>query len=260
MTLFNPIPKQHETSNTPQAVERFERKFYLPSSAIPFAAHLLKHCCPPDRQYPCGTIHSVYYDTADLDHLDESEQGSRIRHKIRIRWYDSPQDGSAVRVFLELKSRNGFAGRKQRKEQTVSAKHLQSSVMRDGLLPYGHIVNTLTEFGYHSSNRLYPVILVTYQRLRFADILTGARVSLDWNIQSRLVNPMLNRGEGLLRMEGGVIEIKGKTCELPVTLQSLGLLGTDWSRYSKYASCLRSHLDMPGSFGRLTPSGRGEIR
>jgi hypothetical protein len=239
--------------------ERFERKFYLPSSAIPFASHLLAHCCPADRRYPRGTIYSIYYDTAELDHYDESEQGSRIRQKVRIRWYDYSPGAETVAVFVELKSKNGFAGSKQRKEHTIPAHRLNPSVLRDGPLPYTQICNTLAEFDFYPQHQLYPMILISYRRLRFIEPLTGSRVSLDWTIRSTLINPLLNRGEGSLSMEGGVIEIKGRSGEIPQTLRSLNLLETDWSRYSKYASCMQSQLEDPGSYGRLTPSGRGEL-
>ncbi len=85
--------------------ERFERKFYLPESMIPFASHLLAHCCPEDRQYPRGTIHSVYYDTPDLEYFNDSQEGNYGRVKVRVRWYDFPQTGSAP-VFLELANFN----------------------------------------------------------------------------------------------------------------------------------------------------------
>jgi len=238
--------------------QRFERKFYLPSSAVPFAAHLLAHCCPADRRYARGTIHSVYYDTDNLDYYDESEQGQRIRNKVRVRWYDDSHNADTVTVFIELKSKNGFAGSKQRKQHVVSAQRLAMSALRHGPVPYTHVVNALAEFDYHPHNQLHPMLLITYQRLRFVDPLTGSRISLDWNIRSTLVYPLLNRGEQSLTMEGAVIEIKGPSNEIPLTLRSLQVLNTDWSRYSKYATCMQSQLEKTGSFGRLLPSGRGE--
>ena len=260
MIGFGRNPKNLQTKNDLSPSERFERKFYLPSSAISFASHLLRHCCPADRRYPRGTIHSVYYDTADLEHYDESEQGDRTRKKVRIRWYDFPQDTTAdIPVFVELKSKTGFAGSKQRKELPVSPQRLTFSAMRNGILPYMQIMQALSEFNYTPESMLYPTLLISYQRLRFIDPLTGSRVSLDWNIQSTLVSPALKRGEQSLQMEGGVIEIKGQSSDLPSTLRSMRLLETDWSRYSKYATCMQTQLDETGSYGRLMPSGRGEL-
>jgi len=260
MIGFGCNPKNRQAKNALSLSERFERKFYLPSSAISFASHLLGHCCPADRRYPRGTIHSVYYDTATLEHYDESEQGDRTRKKVRIRWYDSPQDAAAdIPVFVELKSKTGFAGSKQRKELPTSPQRLTLSAMRNGILPYMKIVQALSEFNYTPESMLYPTLLISYQRLRFLDLLTGSRVSLDWNIRSTMISPALDRGEQSLRMEGGVIEIKGQSSDLPSTLRSMRLLETDWSRYSKYATCMQTQIDETGSYGRLMPSGHGEL-
>lgn len=250
---------KHRQENNPSASLRLERKFYLPESKIAFAAQMLAHGCPADRKYPRGEIHSLYFDTEDLDHFEDSEQGSRQRKKVRIRWYDRVSEGTqAVPVFLELKSKTGYAGIKQRKSIEVSPPRLRVSVLRDGVLPYPLILQTLAEFGYYPRDLLIPTILISYHRLRFTDLTTGARVSLDWNIRSTLIAPMLDCREGSLRMEGGVIEIKGRTMDLSPSLEPLRFLETDWSRYSKYACCLQSQLEETGSLGRLLPSGRGE--
>ncbi|MBN1818210.1 MAG: VTC domain-containing protein [Sedimentisphaerales bacterium] len=247
-----------QPGNTPIQSERLERKFFLPPSMISFVTHLLTHCCPADRKYPRGTIHSVYYDTAELDYFDDSQQGDHWRKKVRIRWYDNPQTAPSAEVFVELKSKRGYAGTKARKLFSVASQRLEVSALRENVIPYPTMVQTLSDFGYCPPNRLYPTILISYRRLRFSDPVTGARISLDWNIRSRLVGPQYDRREGWLDMEGGVIEIKGRSMDLPPTLASIRSLGTDWSRYSKYAGSIESHLEAIGSAGRLWPSGRVE--
>jgi hypothetical protein len=249
------IHQENPVANPP----RFERKFYLPSSKIPFARHLLVHCCRRDRQYPEGIVNSVYYDTSDLEFFCDSVDGNYIRNKVRIRWYDGPQQKcETTHVYMELKSKNGYAGSKQRKMHLVPSGHLNNGGMQNGLIDYTTLRQGLAQFDYFPKKCLQPVILISYNRLRFEDILTGSRVSLDWNIRSILVSPQLNRQEGSLLMRGGVIEIKGQSTDIPPALQSIRHLGTDWSRYSKYAACMESQLDTPGSVGRFWPSGRVE--
>ncbi len=237
--------------------ERFERKFYLDPSKIDFAAHLLSHCCRRDVQYPRGTITSVYYDTPDLELYDESEQGVHSRRKVRIRWYDDPAVGSDFWVYVELKCRKGYAGTKHRTRHLVESKRVSPNALREGILPYDRVATSLAEFGYFPRNRLEPVMRLSYQRLRFVDIATGARVSLDWDIRATAVSPLYGR-EGSARMEGGVIEIKGRSADIPETLGSIRSLGTDWSRYSKYATCVSAILEGCGTAGRMRPSGRME--
>jgi hypothetical protein len=253
MIAFDRNPRQAGSVS-----QRFERKFYLPSSAIPFAAHLLAHCCPADRLYRRGTIHSVYYDTAELEHYHESQEGNRLRNKVRIRWYDDLPDADTVTAFVELKSKNGYAGTKQRKACTIPVHRFSPSALREGPIDYTHLCGMLAEFEFQPPVQLCPMILISYLRLRFVEPLTGMRISLDWNIRSTLIYPLLDCGQRSLPMEGGVIEIKGRSGEIPMTLRSLSLLETDWSRFSKYASCMQSQLEESGSYGQLTPSGRGE--
>ncbi len=236
---------------------RFERKFFVPSSKIPFARHILTHCCARDRQYPEGVVNSVYYDTSELEFFCDSDDGNYVRNKVRIRWYDGLEkyNGTAP-VYLELKSKNGFAGSKQRNRHLVPTERLSNGAMKDSIIDYTTLRQGLAQFEYFPSECLLPVILISYNRLRFEDMLTGTRVSLDWNIRSRLVSPQLDRQEGELLMQGGVIEIKGQSADIPIALQSIRHLGTDWSRYSKYAACMESQLETPGSAGRFWPSGR----
>jgi hypothetical protein len=87
----------------------------------------------------------------------------------------------------------------------------------------------------------------------------GLRVSLDCQIRSTVIKPALGYRERSLPLAGGVIEIKGQRMDLPVTLRRLRLLDLDWSRFSKYASCLDTHLEIPGTIARDWPSGRSNV-
>jgi hypothetical protein len=68
--------------------------------------------------------------------------------------------------------------------------------------------------------------------------------------------PELGRRERDLRLEGGVVEVKGPSLELPVTLRNMKILDTDWSRFSKYSNSIDSHLSDPGMVARFAPPGR----
>lgn len=235
---------------------RMERKFFIPEEKIEWAASLLRHTCPPDRQYPKGIIHSLYFDTEDLEDYEDSEQGSRHRKKTRIRWYEPLlQEGDAA-VFVELKIKNGFAGCKKRQMLPVSAEILRTDEWKKGILPAPVLLNTLAQFGVFPAERLMPVIQISYHRLRFTDLMTGARVSLDWRIESTPAASNWTGRRETLRMDGAVVEVKGRSAELSEPLRLLKELEMDWTRYSKYACCVAAHLEEPGSFARTMPSGR----
>lgn len=240
--------------NLPQ---RFERKFYLVPQKVGFAYGLLRHVCLPDTEYPSEQINSLYFDTADLDQHERSSSGDFYKDKVRIRWYGTEENISGMQnIFIELKSRQGFAGMKQRLKWSVPAEDLSLYKLAKGIVPRAMLLDTLAGFGYFLPEMLQPVILISYWRYRFSEIMTGQRVSLDCHIRSTMIIPGPGNGENKLELPGGVIEIKGQDIELPTTLKKTRVLDTDWTRFSKYSACIDAHTEKPGTVGRLSPSGR----
>lgn len=241
----------------PAPTQRFERKFFVSPRNIGLAYALLRQVCRPDSEYPEGQVNSLYFDTPDLDYYTRSASGEFEKAKVRIRWYNEIGDlQEMVPVFLEHKSRRGFTSRKQRRRFLVLAERLELARLGAGVVDRNMLVDTLARLGHYLENLLRPIILTSYRRHRLNEMLTGTRVSLDFDIRSSIVARELGHGEGQQWLRGGVIEVKGPTLELPTTLRRMSLLDVDWSRFSKYCYCLDAHLSDPGTVGRLWPSGR----
>ena len=238
---------------TPQ---RFERKFAVPPMNTGLALSLLRHVCRADREYPKDRVHSLYFDTADLDQYEKSASGEYRKDKVRIRWYgDAVSEQGETAVYLELKSRQGFASSKQRKKFMVPSQFLKAANLSRGILDRTTILQTLASFGHFPEKPLKPIILISYLRYRFNEIQTGMRVSFDQDIRAAVVAPELGPREGKIRLPNGVIEVKGPTIELPLTLRRLRVMDIDWSRFSKYGNCLDAYFSEPGTVARLWPSG-----
>ncbi len=219
--------------------QRFERKFAIPQANIGFAYTFLRQICRPDKEYPVDRVTSLYFDTADLDQYQKSAAGEFMKKKVRIRWYDSDiKDRAEVPVYLELKSREGFASSKRRQKFMVPKQSLNQSNLHSGILDKTTIIQTLASFGYFLEKPIKPIILISYQRYRFSEMQTGTRVCLDYDIRASVVAPELGRQTYEVHLQGGVIEVKGPSIELPVTLRYMRLLDVDWSRFSKYGGCL----------------------
>lgn len=237
--------------------QRFERKYYLTPEDVGLAYGLLRQICRPATEYPSEQINSLYFDTTDLDQLERSASGDYFKDKVRIRWYGEDKNLNGMQaIFIELKSRRGFASTKQRLSLQVPAEDLSLDRLGKGIVTRTLMVDTLARFGYFPSMILLPVIKISYWRYRFSEIMTEQRVSLDLKIRSTVIKPGSGNREKELELPGGVIEIKGQTMELPLTLRHARMLDTDWTRFSKYSACIDSHTEMPGSVGRLSPSGR----
>jgi len=237
--------------------QRFERKFYIQSERVALAYGLLRQTCFQDKDFASEQINSLYFDTADLDQYERSSSGDFYKDKVRIRWYGAGINAEEMQaVFIEAKSRQGFAGMKQRLRLLVPAETLKPNSIHRGIIPRHLLMQELARFGYFPHGVLYPVICISYWRYRFYDGITGQRVSLDCHIRSTMVMPEPGNGERDLELPGAVIEIKGDSLELPPTLMQARMLNTDWTRFSKYSACLDAHSDKPGTIGRLSPSGR----
>ena len=248
------VPDDADLSRLP---ERFERKFYLAPREQVLAHGLLRATCLADSQYPSEQINSLYFDTSDLDQHQRSSSGDYQKDKVRLRWYGTDEGVNGTRtVFVELKSRRAFASTKQRLRVVVPAENIAQRNLGKGIVPASLLMDTLARFGHFPGVLLKPVIVISYWRYRFSEITTGQRVALDCRIRSTMVMPGCGNGERALELPGAVIEIKGRTMELPATLTRARMLDTDWTRFSKYSACIDSHDEAPGTVGRLSPSGR----
>ncbi len=245
------------THNADLLPRRMEMKFFIAPARVEFAYGVLSHACPPAPEYACEQINSIYFDTADLDQHTRSLAGDYRKDKVRIRWYGNERGVKDLQtVFLELKSREGFASFKQRLELSVPAERLELKRLREGIVTKTLLYDTLADFGYLPPAPLQPIIKVSYRRYRFIEVFSGKRVALDSDIRSTCLTGSIGNGETDLKLPGAVIELKGSGLDLPVTLKDLQLLDVDWSRFSKYSSCIEAHMEMPGAAGRLSPSGK----
>ena len=237
--------------------QRIERKFYVIPKNVGLAYGLLRQVCHFDAEYPSEQINSLYFDTAELEQHNKSLAGDLRKDKVRIRWYGEEKNLSDIlAIFLELKSRQGFASTKQRLKLQVPAEKLALDNLGKGIIPKTLLVDTLAKFDYFPPEPLQAIVKISYWRYRFNEILTGQRVSLDCHIRSTMVARGIGNGERDLELPSAVIEIKSTSMELPVTLRRMRILDLDWSRFSKYSSCIDSHSDKPGIVGRLSPSGK----
>jgi hypothetical protein len=237
--MAGPVPEK--------PAQRFERKFAVLPVNIGLAYSFLRQICRPDKEYPRDRVHSLYFDTADLDQYQQSESGEFRKNKVRIRWYDSDiKEHEEVPVYLEIKSREGFASSKQRHKFTVPPLFLKPANLSRGILDKTTIIQTLAGFGYFLEKPIKPIIVISYQRYRFSEMQTGVRVSFDHDIRATVVAPELGLQRREIHLTGGVIEVKGPSLELPVTLRRMRLLDIDWSRFSKYGNCLDAYFSALG--------------
>lgn len=245
------------SNNIETIPRRIERKYYITPRETGLAYGLLRQISLPTTEYFAEQINSLYFDTIDLDEYEGSISGDYQKNKIRIRWYGENEDLNVTQpVFIELKSRHGFSGTKQRLRTGVLTENLSPHNLKKGIVKRTALLDTLAGFGYFPLKMLEPIVVISYWRYRFYEIMTGQQLSLDCHIRSTMMVPGKGNGERELELPGSVIEIKGQSLELPLALRQAHILGTNWTRFSKYSACIDSHNENPGTVGRLSPSGK----
>ena len=244
---------QELTKQTTQTtMSRFEQKLVVPPRFAGFVVAWLQHTCIADPVYPLNIITSLYLDTPELDSYNECLNGDIYKNKVRIRWYDQPTAGEDVLAYIELKSKRGFNTVKRRKQVKVPASVLGKGKIA-GTVIQSEMERALPELGYIPRKQLRPLIIISYRRYRFRDQLSGVSLTYDLEIASWMVERSNAIWAPRLELQTTVLEIKGGTMALPPILHGLRSLNLRWSAFSKYAKCLESHLEPPGSTGWLKP-------
>ena len=151
-------------------------------------------------------INSLYYDTANWNMFNDSEEGLLPRKKVRIRWYDDIRKASNE---VKISSNEG-------RFKTISSANMTSEL-------------TLPQSLYEPSyGVIYPSILVSYSREYFS--FESIRITFDSNI--KYVN--YRQSEKIAHKDGEcVMEIKTSIDNPDDYLESV--LPFPTSRFSKYS-------------------------
>ena len=225
-------------SSSAPHTETIEQKYNFALSLKGFLRDWLEYSCIPDPEHPIGTIHSIYFDTPDLRHYFEKVNSDYQKSKVRLRWYGEIMDRKPedeVTCFLEVKNKFGAIRRKGRSLIKLPAQILQTD-------PYVHprilaLADEALEYSYRRMGILVPMADIKYNRLRYIEPATGARVSLDTEIHCPRVNHAFLPGMIRPGLDKGVLEIKSQHRHLlrafePVSHHLFK------SSFSKYFECL----------------------
>jgi VTC domain len=220
--------------SSPDALEH-EVKFTAAATRTPILLAWLAGACVPEQPAPHGIVSSIYYDTDDLDLLDEKADSDYLKTKVRLRWYSDPAGRDAPgRGFLEMKRRVGGRRDKVRLRTEYEGAWLAGVSLDDPRL--ASLPLRLRGAGVLLP-RLVPVLTVRYERHRFVEPSSGVRVSLDTAIGPAAVSRRVSRRPPAGLLSVSVVEVKGHVAALPPTLHALERLGVRRGSFSKYWAC-----------------------
>jgi hypothetical protein len=208
-------------------------KYLVPVGRMPFVERWLAAICRPDAQHRGSLVWTVYYDTQERRSLREKLNSDYLKTKIRVRWYASGAD-----AFLELKRRVGDRRDKARITLPGAAPALAERPLDDAV--WQDLLQRFGAGGVLIEGLWRPVLSLVYRRLRFVDRTSGARVSCDSAIRAAAVARRIAFQPAPLPV--GVIEVKGRSDELPTSLAPIVRFGGRAASFSKYAA-VSAHLD-----------------
>ena len=219
---------------------RNEKKFVFAAARQDIAASWLDHHCAADDSFRHNLISSLYFDTPDTTFLDRKTDSDLLKWKVRVRWYAEPDGtGFSDAGYLEVKSKDGAAGRKTRLRLAASGADLDRNPFGIGAeLP---IEDLLDAHPWPTGSPLLPMCVIRYRRRRYVDAASGIRLALDTEIEADQVNEDLCLRPMVRPLDQAVLEIKGHGAEhLPTALRGMQpATGMRRDAFSKYGECMK---------------------
>jgi hypothetical protein len=218
---------------------RTEKKYVLDMAQALLAKTIISAHCLPDPHFAAATVHSIYFDTLDLQFLSEKIDSTYFKAKVRLRWYGDwdfkPDNGPA---FLEAKIKEGGLQRKVRIQVSRTGRELAQLSLGDPELATLPVLLATRGVGLCASAR--PVFVISYRRMRFIDPMTGVRIALDQDIHASRHALSCPGPAGSPMLSFAVIETKGNLASLPPYLAPLMTMGLRPESFSKYLHCYQS--------------------
>jgi VTC domain-containing protein len=195
-----------------------------------------------DPEFYFSPILSLYYDTPSLSCYDEARNGDYLKTKIRLRWYqrEIPAKQERLSCFFEIKRKVGAHRQKQRKALNLDPQSLSGDLFSDPALR--GLPEAIPEWRLLVRGALVPLLVIEYERFRFVEPHSRTRVSVDTGIVCRRANSAYLAAPLPIRMEVGVLEVKGPQDTLPRSLRPMERHLRKQS-FSKYAHCCDLLLD-----------------
>lgn len=232
-----------------KAIDRFppfqtgehEQKFIFSSLRVAAVLQWLHHVCRPDLRFPRYRIFSIYYDTPDRLFLREKLNSDYLKTKVRIRWYvENGNTEGTDNVWLEIKRKIGAERQKSRIQLPYPSAWFSSLSLKHPILT-DEIPRILHTHGIRLTKTVHPFLELTYDRYRFLEPLSRQGVCVDCQIAVSKVNQRMLPMGWPVQIPSAILEIKGKTRNLPDMLQPLFWMGCRKAAVSKYLMCYQ-HL------------------
>jgi len=214
----------------------FEQKYLFDAIKTNLLLDWLDFHFVRDPEFFRSPILSLYYDTPSLRLYNEVCNGDYLKTKVRLRWYQNeiPPEQQTVACFLEIKRKFGTRRQKRRQPLTLDVRSLTGDLFSHPAIL--SVPDALPECRILARGALVPLLAVEYERFRFFDPHTSARIALDTRIGCARANPAYLFGPVPVELNSGVLEVKSALDAFPQRLRPMERHLRKQS-FSKYAQC-----------------------
>lgn len=219
-----------------EAQSVIEQKFLVHAASKDLLLDWLEFHALRDPRFHFSPVLSLYYDTPGLRFYQEVCDGDYVKTKVRLRWYEKPvlRRDERIDCYLEIKRKSGV--RRYKRRQPLS---LETRCLTGDVFSQADIVNApeaLPEIRSAARGVLVPILIVQYERYRYVEPRSGARIALDVGIGCSRANPAYVMGPPPVHLAPAVLEVKSRMDSLPACLKPVQRYLRRES-FSKYARC-----------------------
>lgn len=225
-----------------EAQSDIEQKYLFHAARKHLLLDWLEFHAVRDPEFYFSPVLSLYYDTPGLRFYREVCDGDYLKTKVRLRWYQKALAGQqhGLDCYLEIKRKSGARRYKSRQHLTLEPRCLTGDIFSQREIMAAP--EALPEVRPAARGVLVPILIVEYERYRFIEPRSGARIALDVGIHCSRANPAYLTGAPPVHLSTGVLEVKGALDALPGCLRPMQRHLRKQS-FSKYARCCGLLID-----------------
>ena len=190
----------------------------------------------PHRSHAVCTICSIYFDTPEMQSLNDKMESDYVKTKYRIRWY-ADESGAPLPVpaYLEIKDKRGSTRFKHRAALPMPPRELTDTPLDAPLFerlfrahcpPEARLTLPLAP--------LRPVLELRYTRHRYTHPLFDSAFCLDSDIRGTRAHPAVKPASPDLPLSHDVFEQKGGSDDPLPVLRPLPRFEARRGSFSKY--------------------------
>mgnify|MGYP006105428485 FL=1 len=204
---------------------RFEKKWLFKNTLYPeVLLSLYRSKFFFRQQHTSRFINSIYFDTNNLDCINDNLDGTNIRKKFRVRWYGNNK--TLNNPNLEIKYKKNFESYKKI-YLLEKFKNMDFTDINNIKLLSKYINNNIL-----LNQNLKPINLIQYKRLYLISSNNLIRATLDYDIKSKKIINFLNPFFSNFR--DVILELKYETNLDNYVRTNLNQMNTRYSKSSKY--------------------------